>query len=101
MHVDFADDVDDPRYTTAEYIARKTIAEGYQGRVSLGHVTTLGAVAPEARASLFELLAQAGISIVMLPATDLTLSGRKDPRTVRNGPAPSKTVLASGDHGVL
>ncbi|TMI91115.1 MAG: N-acyl-D-amino-acid deacylase [Bacillati bacterium ANGP1] len=96
MHVDFADDVDDPRYTTAEYIARKTIAEGYQGRVSLGHVTTLGAVAPEARASLFELLAQAGISIVMLPATDLHLSGRKDRRTVRRGLAPAKELLAAG-----
>lgn len=96
MHVDFADDVDDPRYMTAEYIARKTIAEGYQGRVNLGHVTTLGALSPDVRGPLFELLATAGISIVMLPATDLHLGGRRDAKNVRRGLAPAKQLLAAG-----
>ena len=96
MHVDFADDVDDPRYTTAEYIANKTIAAGYQGRVNLGHVTTLGALDPDKRAPLFELLAKAEISIVMCTATDLWLNGRKDAKNVRRGMAPAKELLAAG-----
>ena len=42
LHADFADDVSDPRYAMASFIARTTIERGYQGRVALGHMTSLG-----------------------------------------------------------
>jgi cytosine deaminase len=96
LHVDFADDVDDPRYVMTEYIVRKALAEGYLGRVTLGHVTTLGALDPEARTPLYELLAKAQITIVMLPATDLHLGGRRDRVNARRGLAPAKELLAAG-----
>ncbi len=96
LHADFADDVDDPRYLLTGYIARKAIAEGYVGRVALGHVTSLGALDPEARQPLYELLAKAQITIVMLPATDLHLGGRRDRVNVRRGLAPAKELLAAG-----
>ena len=97
MHADFADDPSDPRFTTTEEICDLTIARGMQGKVSLGHVTTLGALDPDAAGPLFEKISAAGVTIVSLPATDLYLSGRKDVKNVRRGQAPVRTLL---DHGV-
>ncbi len=97
MHADFADDPSDPRFTTTEEICDLTIARGMQGKVSLGHVTTLGALDPDAAGPFFEKISAAGVTIVSLPATDLYLSGRKDVKNVRRGQAPVRALL---DHGV-
>jgi len=78
MHADFADDASDPRFLAAAHIARKTIETGYQGRVTLGHVTSLGALGHEQAADVMALLSEARIHIVTLPATDLYLGGRKE-----------------------
>ena len=43
FHQDFADDAD---AISVEYLARKTIGEGLQGRVEIGHATALGALTP-------------------------------------------------------
>lgn len=96
MHADFADEASDPRFTAAAYIARKTIETGYQGRVSLGHVTSLGALPPEKLAPLIEQLREAGISIVTLPATDLYLGGRNDALNQRRGLTPVKALYKGG-----
>jgi cytosine deaminase len=78
IHADFGDDTNDQRFATAAYIAQKTIAAGYQGRVTLGHVTSLAALSPEEAAATIALIRDAGIHIVTLPATDLYLGGRKE-----------------------
>jgi cytosine/creatinine deaminase len=96
MHVDFADDTSDARFATTEYIARKTIANGYQGRVSLGHVTSLGALPPAQLAPIIALLKEAGISIVTLPATDLYLGGRRDEASPRRGLTPVRALHEAG-----
>src|SRR3954451_15340479 len=44
MHADFSDDAADQRYAAAGYIADKAIEHGWQGRVSLGHVTSLASL---------------------------------------------------------
>ena len=46
MHADFSDHATDQRFAAAGYIARKTIELGYQGRVALGHVTSLASLPP-------------------------------------------------------
>jgi cytosine deaminase len=82
MHADFADDASDPRFSAAAYIARKTIETGYQGKVTLGHVTSLASMERAAASDVsdvIELLKEARIHIVTLPATDLYLGGRKEP----------------------
>ena len=96
LHADFSDDATDPRFTTAAYVARKTMEAGYQGRVSLGHVTSLSALDPEELKPIIELLCQADISVVTLPATDLYLSGRKDLKNPRRGLAPVRSLHAGG-----
>ena len=94
MHVDFSDDTHDPRYMTTEVICEMTRAHGMEGRVTLGHVTALGSVEPTH--PVFDKIAQAQISIVTLPATDLYLNGRKDTHNVRRGVAPVQTLLQHG-----
>lgn len=96
MHADFADDTSDPRYTAASYIAQRTIELGYQGRVTLGHVTSLGALTPEEAKPVVDLLAEADISIVTLPATDIYLGGRKDRYNQRRGLTPTHLLRDAG-----
>ncbi|GKV70065.1 N-acyl-D-amino-acid deacylase [Sporosarcina sp. NCCP-2716] len=97
MHVDFADHTDDPRYMLTERICKMTIERGWQGRVALGHVTTLGSMETEEAGQLFDKIAETGITIMPLPATDVYLNGRDDTHNVRRGMAPVKRLL---EHGV-
>lgn len=96
MHADFADEASDQRFASAEYIARKTIELGYQGRVALGHVTSLAAMAPDRLGPLIELLHEADIHMVTLPATDVYLSGRKDIVNQRRGVTPVRALRQGG-----
>jgi len=96
MHADFADDASDQRFASAAYIARRTLETGYKGRVSLGHVTSLSSLDPDELGPVLELLHEADISIVTLPATDLYLGGRNDSRNPRRGITPVRRLQAAG-----
>ncbi|MCR8546897.1 amidohydrolase family protein [Salipiger sp. P9] len=76
--VDFHIDFDlDPARSDLPHVIRETEARGWGGRVSLGHVTKLSALPPQARARSARALADAGIALTVLPATDLFLLGRE------------------------
>jgi cytosine/creatinine deaminase len=96
MHADFADDTSDPRFFAAAHTARKTIDCGWHGRVSLGHVTSLGALAPDEAKPVLDLLHEADIHIVTLPATDVYLGGRKDRKAQRRGLTPVRALRDAG-----
>jgi len=96
MHADFADDASDRRFCAAAHIAKRAIDLGYQGRVSLGHVTSLAALTPEEAKPVIDLLREADVHIVTLPATDLYLGGRKDTRNQRRGLTPVHLLRDSG-----
>ncbi len=96
FHADFADDASDPRYNTSRYIAEKTLALGYQGRVSLGHVTSLAALQRDEAQPIIDLLQEAQVTIVTLPATDLYLGGRGDECCQRRGVTPVHLLRDSG-----
>ena len=93
FHQDFRDDAD---AMSIEYLARKTIAEGWQGRVSVGHLTALAAVTPARRDEIVALLKDAGISVMALPATDMHLGGRKDAENVRRTITPVRALRDGG-----
>lgn len=93
FHQDFRDDAD---AMSIEYLARKTIASKYEGRVSVGHLTALGAAPVERRKELISLLKDAGISVMCLPATDLHLGGRKDETNVRRTLTPVRALRDGG-----
>lgn len=96
MHADFADDTSDQRFAATSYIAQKTIETGYQGRVALGHVTSLGALPPDELAPVIELLRRADVHVVTLPATDTYLGGRKDEAKPRRGLTPVRALHEGG-----
>lgn len=93
FHQDFKDDADG---MSIEYLARKTIAEKYEGRVSVGHLTALAAVEPARRDELIALLRDAGISVMCLPATDLHLGARNDTFNVRRTITPVRALRDGG-----
>jgi len=93
FHQDFADDA---TALSVEYLARRTIAGGLQGRVEIGHATALGALPPARLAAVAELLRLADISVISLPLTDLHLGGRADTHTVRRALAPVRALLEAG-----
>jgi cytosine deaminase len=96
MHADFADDATERRYAAAGYIADRAIELGWQGRVSLGHVTSLGALTREEAMPVVERLRDAQVTIVTLPATDLYLGGRGDERNQRRGLTPVHLLRDAG-----
>ncbi|SIQ89935.1 MULTISPECIES: amidohydrolase family protein [Acidiphilium] len=96
LHADFADDATDPRFATAGLIARRAIETGWHRRVTLGHVTSLAALMPDAAAPVIDRLAEAGIHIVSLPATDLYLGGRGDAASPRRGLTPVRRLRDAG-----
>lgn len=93
FHQDFRDDAD---AMSIEYLAKKTIAEGWHGRVSVGHLTALAAVEPKRRDEIIALIRDAGISVMALPATDMHLGGRKDASDVRRTITPVRALRDGG-----
>ena len=67
------------------------------GRVVVGHMAKLSLLPPDAAAAMARRLADAGIAVTVLPATDLYLMGRDQDHAVRRGVADAN-VLA--EHGV-
>lgn len=93
FHQDFKDDADN---ITIEYICDKTIAEGMQGKVSVGHLTALAALPPEKLEPILKKMADAQISVMCLPATDLHLGARNDAYNVRRTVTPVRKLRDAG-----
>ncbi|WP_312469090.1 amidohydrolase family protein [Neobacillus sp.] len=93
FHQDFKDDADG---ITIEYVCDKTIAEGFVGRVSVGHLTALGALPKERLEPIIKKMAEAQISVMSLPATDLHLGGRHDEYNVRRTLTPVRALRDGG-----
>ncbi|MGD6740445.1 amidohydrolase family protein [Streptomyces sp. BH106] len=92
LHADFGDDHGDSRFALAEFIAARTAERGLQGRVTLGHATSLAGRPPAERRAVLAALAAAGVAVVPLPATDLFLGGRGDDTAPRRGLAPVREL---------
>lgn len=93
FHQDFKDDAEG---ITIQYVCEKTIKEGYEGRVSVGHLTSLGALSKEKLEPIIKLISKAKISVMSLPATDLHLGGRKDEYNVRRAVTPVRALRDGG-----
>jgi cytosine deaminase len=93
FHTDF---FDEPDHLHVHAILEQTRAAGWQGRVAVGHLTELAALPPAEQDKLAAALAEAGVAVIVLPATDLYLMGRKDERNVRRGLAPVRRLLRAG-----
>jgi cytosine/creatinine deaminase len=95
FHLDF--DID-PSRMDLEEVCRCTEATGWGGRVTVGHVTKLSAIGPERFTAIARRLADAGVAVTVLPATDLFLMGRNHDHDVPRGVTAAHQLL---DHGVV
>jgi cytosine deaminase len=93
FHLDFTLD---PDRTDLPSVIAQTLERGWQGRVALGHVTNLSAMAPGQVSQIGTRLASAGIGLSVLPATDLFLNGRGHDRLVPRGIAPADRLARAG-----
>jgi cytosine deaminase len=93
MHLDF--------FSTAErmdidYVCEVTERFDYGGRVAVGHVTTLSVIEPERFETIARRLANVGVAVTVLPATDLYLNGRHQSHSVLRGVTPAHKLLRLG-----
>ncbi len=93
MHVD---ETDDPDSRSLAYLAEKTIAEGYHGRVAAGHTCALAAYPDGYAREVIRKVKQAGINMITNPATNLVIQGRGDKQPIRRGITRVKELLDAG-----
>jgi cytosine deaminase len=93
MHVDFGNS---PEHMDVDLICQITDQFGWGGRVALGHVTKLSTLAPDQQRAYATRLANAGIALTVLPATDLFLMGRDQDYNVRRGVVDAHLFCAAG-----
>jgi cytosine/creatinine deaminase len=97
LDIDFHLDFDlDPSWMHLDEVCRRTDAHRWGGRVAVGHVTKLSAVDHSRLAEIGRRLADAGVAVTVLPATDLFLMGREHDHHVPRGVAPAHRLLAHG-----
>jgi cytosine/creatinine deaminase len=95
FHLDFGDTADGMQL---EHVCRRTDEFGYGGRVAVGHVTRAVSLAPPALEALAKRMADAGVALTVLPATELYLMGRQHKHDfhVTRGTVPAHKLLRHG-----
>lgn len=111
MHIDFCfdlakrydkdihmlvDDTDNPLSRSLEYLAVKTMREGYHGRVSASHCGALAAYNEIHAHKVVALLKQADVSISSNPHISLVVQGRYDQEPIRRGITRVKQLWQHG-----
>jgi cytosine deaminase len=97
IDIDFHLDFDlDPAWMHLDEVCRQTDAYHWSGRVTVGHVTKLSAIDHSRLAAIGRRLADCGIAVTVLPATDLFLMGRDRELLVPRGLVPAHRLLAAG-----
>jgi cytosine deaminase len=98
IDIDFHLDFDlDPSWTHLEEVCRQADRSGWGGRVAIGHVSKLSAMDAATLKTIGARLANSGVAVTVLPATDLYLMGRDTDHLVPRGVAPAHRLL---DYGV-
>ncbi len=90
------DETDDAHSRFAEYIAAKTIKEGFDGSVAAGHTTAMHSYNNPYAFKLIGLLKEAGISVITNPLDNIALQGRFDTYPKRRGLTRVKELLEAG-----
>jgi cytosine/creatinine deaminase len=97
IDIDFHLDFDlDPSWMHLDEVCRQTRAHRYGGRVAIGHATKLSAVEPAKLNEIAARLADSGVAVTVLPATDLFLMGVKHNHNAPRGVTPAHRLLAHG-----
>ena len=93
FHLDFGLD---PAHLDLIEVCRLADATGWGGRVAIGHVTKLSAMPRTDFEAAAKRLADAGVAVTVLPATDLFLTGRDSEYNVPRGVTSAHKLRALG-----
>src|SRR5882672_6423111 len=93
LHLDF--DLD-PSWCRMDEVCRQTERRNYHGRVAIGHASKLSAMPPEQLTAATARLANAGVAVTVLPATDLYLMGRDATHNAPRGLAIAHKLVENG-----
>jgi len=97
VDIDFHLDFDiDPSWMHLDEVCRQTELHRLGGRVAIGHATKLSAVDPDTLKAIACRLADCGVAVTVLPATDLFLMGRQHSHNIPRGVAPAHRLLRHG-----
>ena len=90
------DDTDDANSRSLEYLALKTMREGFQGRVTASHCGAMAGYNDVYAAKVVDMVATAGVTISVNAHINLVCSARLDREPRRRGIARVKELLARG-----
>jgi cytosine/creatinine deaminase len=90
------DDTDDANSRTLEYLARKTMLDGFEDRVAASHCGAMAAYNDTYAAKIVDMVATAGVHIVSNAHISLMLAGRNDAQPVRRGITRVRELLEAG-----
>jgi len=93
LHVD---ETLDASMLTLRDLARRVIETGFEASVTASHCVSLGMQMPEVQREVAALVAEAGISIVTLPQTNLFLQGRGHPTATPRGLTAIRPLVEAG-----
>jgi len=93
MHLDVGDTAD-----AMDIHLVRNLTQKYKrgGRVVVGHMAKLSLLPPDRVTAIARQLADAGIAVTVLPATDLFLMGRDQDHAIRRGVADANLLLGHG-----
>lgn len=95
--IDFHLDFDlDPSRMYLDEVCRQTERHRWGGRAAIGHVTKLSAIGGDQLSAVARRLAEAGVAVTVLPATDLFLMGRGHDHSIPRGVAPAHRLIGHG-----
>ncbi len=90
------DDTDDENSRSLEYLALKTMREGFHGRVAASHCGAMAGYNDVYAAKIVDMVATAGVTISCNAHINLVCSARIDREPKRRGIARVKELLARG-----
>ncbi len=98
LHIDFGNSPDD---MDLDLVCRLTERDRWGGRVTVAHVTRLSTHALESQRRIARRLAETGITLSVLPATDLFLMGRDQTDNIRRGVVNAHMLLEEGCNATI
>jgi cytosine/creatinine deaminase len=93
MHLDSGDS---PENLDTILVCELTEKYRWGGRVAIGHATKLSTMEPAKQEDMARRLAEVGVAVTILPATDLFLMGRERDYNVRRGLVDANLFVEQG-----
>lgn len=93
MHLDSGNSPDD---MDIHLVCELTKQYGLQGRVAVGHGCKYSTLPPPDLTALAAKIADAGVAVTVLPATDLYMMGRNQTHSIQRGVANANVLVENG-----